>query len=70
MKKTGKCCHWYPVCPMKRFYEKGLLEKKWVAEYCWISNPDCVRKKLEEQGKYHPDDMLPDGTYMEDPGLK
>lgn len=60
--KNINYCHWYEVCPMKYFYEKGLLEEKWVADYCWVCNPHCIRKKLEEQGKYHPDNMLPDGS--------
>ncbi|MBN2532907.1 MAG: hypothetical protein JXB88_08450 [Spirochaetales bacterium] len=51
---------------MKYFYEKGLLDEKWVSDYCWINNPDCIRKKMEEQGKYHPDNMLPDGTIREE----
>jgi len=64
MKK--KTCIWYNVCPMKRFYEAGKLEEKWVREYCWVSNPDCVRKQMESRGQYHPDNMLPDGTIRED----
>jgi len=23
-------CKWYPVCPMKRFYEAGKIDKKWI----------------------------------------
>ncbi|MBN1699001.1 MAG: hypothetical protein JW881_15895 [Spirochaetales bacterium] len=66
MEKTGKLCRWYHVCPMKYFYERGLLEEKWVAGYCWVSNPSCVRKKYEERGEYHPDNMLPDGSIRKD----
>jgi len=51
---------------MKRFYEAGKLEEKWVREYCWISNPACVRKQMESKGLYHPDNMLPDGTTRKD----
>ncbi|MBA7551961.1 hypothetical protein ES705_44512 [subsurface metagenome] len=51
---------------MKKFYESGSLEEKWVADYCWVNNPNCVRKKLEEISKYHPDNMLPDGSIRED----
>ncbi|MBN2444857.1 MAG: hypothetical protein JXJ04_26115 [Spirochaetales bacterium] len=53
---------------MKYYYEKGLLEEKWVSDYCWVNNPKCVRKKMEEQGKYHPDNMLPDGSIRENIG--
>ena len=55
-------CKWYPVCPMKRYYEKGILDKKWIELYCkgdWLS---CVRYELEESGEYHPDWMFPDGS--------
>jgi len=30
----SRTCKWYPVCPMKRFYEKGKLDKKWIERYC------------------------------------
>ncbi len=55
-------CKWYNVCPMKEFYEKGKLDKKWIDEYCHGNWSKCVRYKLEEAGKYHPDNMLPDGS--------
>jgi len=55
-------CKWFGVCPLKRFYEQGKLDKRWVQDYCWSNNPNCVRKKMEEEGLYHPDNMLPDGT--------
>jgi len=55
-------CKWYSVCPMKYYYEMGKLSKKWVEGYCFCSNPDCVRKRLEEEGAYHPDNMLPNGS--------
>lgn len=60
--KDKNICKWFGVCPLKRFYEQGKLDKKWVQDYCWSNNPDCVRKKMEEEGLYHPDNMLPDGT--------
>lgn len=36
----------------------------WAEKYCqsddgWMA---CERYRLEEQGIYHPDNMLPDGT--------
>ncbi|MEA3490238.1 MAG: uracil-DNA glycosylase [Candidatus Omnitrophota bacterium] len=63
-----KVCKWFDVCPLKRFYERGKLDKKWIDEYCRRDNSECVRKKLEEDGVYHPDNMLPDGTI--DEGLR
>lgn len=61
-------CKWYDICPMKRFYQAGILERKWVELYCMSDWRSCVRYKMEEKGEYHPDSMLPDGSI--DPLLK
>jgi len=58
-------CKWFVMCPMKRFYEAGRLEKKWVELYCRGDWGNCIRYKMEEQGHYHPDWMLPDGSLDE-----
>ncbi len=63
MKK--KECGWYDVCPMKRFYKAGKLNKKWIENYCMVSNADCVRRRMEERGEEHSDNMLPDGSIDE-----
>lgn len=55
-------CRWYPVCPMKRFYQAGRIDKYWIETYCNGNNTECVRYQMEERGEYHPDLMLPDGT--------
>ena len=60
-----KHCKWYPVCPLKRFYEEGKLDKSWVENYCWNQHKNCVRYELEEKGIPHPDNMLPDGNIDE-----
>ena len=60
-----KDCKWYPVCPMKRFYEKGKLDKKWIELYCKGDWGNCVRYQMEEEGRLHPDWMLPDGSLDE-----
>lgn len=59
-------CKWYDVCPLKYFYERGKLDEKWIRDYCWGDNSKCVRKKMEDSGKYHPDNMLPDGSIDEE----
>lgn len=70
-KKYEKCevllneCKWFPVCPMKRFYESGWLEKKWIALYCQGDWHNCIRYQMEAKGEYHPDWMLPDGSFDE-----
>ncbi|MBW2039586.1 MAG: uracil-DNA glycosylase [Deltaproteobacteria bacterium] len=58
-------CTWYPVCPMKRFYEEGKLSKEWVELYCKGDWEGCVRYQMEETGEPHPDWMLPDGSIDE-----
>lgn len=60
-------CKWFPVCPMKRFYEKGLLDRSWIDRYCKGDWEQCVRYRMEAKGEYHPDHMLPDGST--DPSL-
>ncbi len=58
-------CKWYPVCPMKRFYERGRIDASWVETYCFGDNRQCVRYQMEETRRYHPDNMLPDGNIDE-----
>ena len=58
-------CKWYPMCPMKWYYEGGRLQRKWVELYCKGDWEDCVRYQKEENGVYHPDWMLPDGSLDE-----
>ena len=59
MKK--KICKHFQNCPMKRFYEEGRLDKKWIESYCFNNGKNCIRYKLEEKKIYHPDKMLPNG---------
>ncbi len=61
-KISSRQCRWYPVCPMKRFYESGRLDRSWIERYCRGDNLSCVRFQMEERGEYHPDNMLPDGS--------
>ena len=61
-----KECYWFPVCPMKRFFEEGQLEPKWIMEYCKGDSSKCIRKQMEEAGTPHPDNMLPNGEIRKD----
>ena len=61
-------CKWFEICPLKKFYEQWKLDKKWIEEFCRKDYLRCVRYKMEEQGEFHPDNMLPDGTI--DKGLQ
>ena len=60
-----KACKWYSVCPMRRFFERGRLERKWIIEYCRGDYKRCVRYRLEEAGTPHPDNLLPNGEMIE-----
>ena len=58
-------CKWYEVCPMKKYFEQGILDKKWIELYCKGDWENCIRYHLEENGTTHADYMLPDGTINE-----
>ncbi len=64
-KGTRNICKWYPVCPLKRFYENGLIDEHWVRDYCFGDDLECIRYRMEERGIFHPDNMLPDGSIDE-----
>ncbi len=55
-------CKWYNVCPIKWFHERAMIDKRWIERYCKGDYLSCVRYKMEEEGIYHPDNMMPDGT--------
>jgi len=65
--KNRNVCRWYDeTSGMKRAYERGLLDKKWIEEYCLNRGKDCIRKKrFEGEGYVSPDYVLPDGTVDE-----
>lgn len=60
-------CKWYNVCPLRRFERQGRLSNKWAQMYCKSDGnwKNCRRYQLEEQGVYHPDNMLPSGQIDE-----
>lgn len=67
--KKHFCCWYDETSAMKRAYDKGLIDKKWVENYCWNEGKNCIRKKRFEVERFvSPDYVLPDGT--EDLNLK
>ena len=60
-----KQCRWYNVCPMKRAYEAGKLDRYYVETYCFGNWKECVRFQMEQRGEYHPDHMRQDGVLDE-----
>ena len=65
--KGKNVCRWYDgTSGMKRAYDQGLLEKKWIEDYCWNGGKGCVRKRrFETEGYVSPDYVLPDGNVDE-----
>ncbi len=43
-------CKWFPLCPMKRYYERGDLQARWIESYCRGEWKICVRYRMEELG--------------------
>ena len=54
-------CKWYQICPMKYFTDIGLLNPKWVNQFCKKDWRSCKRYQMEEIGIYHSDNTLPNG---------
>ncbi len=50
---------------MKRYFEQGRLDEKWIELYCKGNWKACVRFEMEENRIAHPDWMLPDGELDE-----
>jgi len=57
-------CKWYSVCPLRRHEKEGKIDSRWAEKYCKTDDgwSKCKRYELEEQGIYHGDNMLPDGS--------
>ena len=60
-----KECKWYCYCPIRYYTEDGKLDKKWSEEYCHGNWEKCIRYQKEENGIYHPDNLLPNGEIDE-----
>ena len=59
--KKDKSCKWFPVCPMKFYWEQGKVDRHWIEDFCWGDWERCIRYQKEEKNEYHPDNMLPNG---------
>ena len=60
-------CRWYnKTSGVKRACDAGLIDIKWVEDYCLNDGKDCIRKRrFEEEGYVSPDYVLPDGSISE-----
>ena len=64
MPEERDVCRWYnETSGVKRAYDAGLIERKWIEDYCFNGGKNCVRKRrFEQEGYVSPDYILPDGT--------
>ena len=60
-----RICKWYNVCPMKKFYEEGKLNKKWIENYCFQNGKNCKRLEMVNREVACTDNVLPDGEIDE-----
>jgi hypothetical protein len=60
-------CRWYnETSGVKRAYDLGLIDERWVRDYCLNGGEGCVRKmRFENEGYVSPDYVLPDGSMSE-----
>ena len=58
---ANRICKWYNICPMKRFYEEGRVDKELIEKYCLGDYKKCKRYQLVEKGKFCSDYILPNG---------
>jgi len=66
MKKKNLCVWYNETSGVKRAHDLGLIDGKWVENYCRNGGKGCVRKeKFEREGYVSPDYVLPDGTVSE-----
>lgn len=56
-------CRWYELCPLREFEKQGKLGKEWEKKYCKTEAnwKNCKRYQMEGKGKFHPDNLLPNG---------
>ncbi len=57
-------CKWLEMSPLRKLEEQGKISKKWKKDYCLTNENwnNCKRYQFEAEGKYHPDNMMPDGS--------
>lgn len=67
IKVVTQTCKWFDLCPVKTFYDQGMLTKEWIDLYCKGDWESCLRYQKEELLLDHPDNMLPNGEI--DPNL-
>ncbi len=57
-------CRWYYAPPLRQQEKNGKIDLHWAEQYCKSSDgpKKRIRYELGQEGVYHPDNMLPDGS--------
>lgn len=59
-------CKYYKSCPLRDLENKKIIGDHWRKNYCQSENnfKNCLRYKMEKENKFHPDNMMPDGSFV------
>jgi uncharacterized protein YodC (DUF2158 family) len=60
-------CKWFDLCPLRDHERSGLIDSYFRLTYCESKDnwKNCKRYQLESEGKFHEDELLPDGSFIE-----
>ncbi len=60
-------CKWFHLCPLRSFEEKKQIDFSFRDTFCSteLNWKKCARYQAEENGEYHPDELLPDGSFLQ-----
>jgi len=57
-------CKWFSVCPLRKYEQEGVIDGSFRTKYCEGNFLSCKRFQLEEKNIAHPDNLMPDGSYL------
>jgi DNA polymerase len=66
LKVLSEPCKWYPLCPMKRLYKRGELDRQWIELFCKGDWESCFMYQMEEHGEHFPGSRLPNANPGQD----
>jgi uracil-DNA glycosylase family 4 len=66
LKVLSRPCKWYPLCPMKRLYKRGELDRQWIELFCKGDWESCFKYQMEEHGGHYPDSGSPNANPGQD----
>lgn len=59
-------CERREECPLYKYFKTDELKKYYIEIYCEGEPNSCLRKKMWNEGKEIPEDLLPDGKRLSD----